>query len=48
MLIRFSLVGYVERYAALFGVQMPTLTMDQLKSKPVRRASNWVRKLVFY
>ncbi|KAM3186934.1 hypothetical protein ACTXT7_003339 [Hymenolepis weldensis] len=35
-----GLVGYVERYARLFGVKSPSLTESQLKSSRVRRYSN--------
>ncbi|VDL57843.1 unnamed protein product, partial [Hymenolepis diminuta] len=35
-----GLVGYVERYARLFGVKSPALTESQLKSNRVRRYSN--------
>ncbi|KAM7542536.1 hypothetical protein Aperf_G00000008197 [Anoplocephala perfoliata] len=35
-----GLAGYVERYATLFGVNVPTLTETQLKSNPIRRTLN--------
>ncbi|VDM18522.1 unnamed protein product [Hydatigera taeniaeformis] len=35
-----GLVGYVERYARLFGVKAPSLTESQMNSKSVRRCSN--------
>nr|CDS25657.1 transmembrane protein 65 [Hymenolepis microstoma] len=35
-----GLVGYVERYATLFGVKSPPLTESQLQSVRVRRYLN--------
>ncbi|KAL5968194.1 Transmembrane protein 65 [Taenia solium] len=35
-----GLVGYVERYATLFGVKAPSLTESQMNSKSLRRCSN--------
>ncbi|KAL7058744.1 hypothetical protein AAHC03_013685 [Spirometra sp. Aus1] len=38
-----GLVGYVEKYASLFGVKMPSLTPAELASKSASRASNMGR-----
>uniref|UniRef100_A0A0X3NQB3 Transmembrane protein 65 n=1 Tax=Schistocephalus solidus TaxID=70667 RepID=A0A0X3NQB3_SCHSO len=38
-----GLVGYVEKYASLFGVKMPSLTPAELSSKSASRASNMGR-----